>query len=69
MKTTDEANKQQTKMSFFTLDNSIDRSVDMLDQMMNPEFISADKAIPVPLIRRCEGIAFLRIYKAGLLVL
>ena len=36
---------------------------------MNPEFITADKAIPLTLLRHCEGVAFIRIYKAGLFML
>jgi lipid-binding SYLF domain-containing protein len=52
----------------FTLDQSIDRGVKMLNEMVNPQYVDADKAIPLALIRNCEGLAFLRIYKAGFLV-
>jgi lipid-binding SYLF domain-containing protein len=55
-------------MDTFTLEKSIERGVKMLNEMMNPEYISADKAIPVSFVRSCEGIVFLRIYKAGFFV-
>lgn len=40
-----------------------------LDEMANPKYISADKAIPLTLIKNCEGIAFITIYKAGLFMI
>jgi lipid-binding SYLF domain-containing protein len=36
---------------------------------MNPEYVGGDKAIPLTLLKHCEGVAFIRIYKAGLFML
>jgi len=56
-------------MNPFTLEKSIPRSVKMLQNMINPDIVAPDKAIPLTLLRHCEGVAFIRIYKAGLFML
>jgi hypothetical protein len=53
----------------FTLDKSIDRSVRFLQRMVAPKYIDVDKAIPRTLVSHCKGIAFLKIFKAGLFFL
>jgi lipid-binding SYLF domain-containing protein len=53
----------------FGLEKSIPRAVNMLQNMVNPEKITPDSAIPLTLLRHCEGIAFIRIFKAGLFMI
>jgi len=55
-------------MGRFSLDGYTDKCIRMLNDMVNPKYVKADKAIPATLIRHCEGIAFITIFKAGLFV-
>jgi len=41
----------------------------MLNDMVNPKYVKADKQIPATLLRHCEGVAFITIFKAGLFFL
>ena len=62
--------QQQNSMSNpFTLDKSIERSVRFVQRMVAPKYLDVDKAIPRTLIAHCEGIAFIKIIKAGLFFL
>ena len=54
-------------MNPFTLEKTIPRSVQMLKDLVISEH-NPDKGIPLTLLRHCEGIAFIRIFKAGLFV-
>lgn len=38
----------------------------MLENMVNPDKVTPDKTIPLTLLRNCRGVAFIRLYKAGL---
>mmetsp|Transcript_21948 Transcript_21948/g.41170 ORF Transcript_21948/g.41170 Transcript_21948/m.41170 type:complete len:394 (-) Transcript_21948:1600-2781(-) len=53
----------------FSLEGYTDKCVKMLHEMTNPKHVKADKQIPTTLIKYCEGIAFITIYKAGFFVL
>ncbi|KAH9257803.1 hypothetical protein BASA81_003821 [Batrachochytrium salamandrivorans] len=41
----------------------------MLESMVKPGMVSQDKAIPLTLLRSCQGVAFIRLYKAGMFFL
>src|SRR4051812_7391003 len=56
-------------MNPFTIDKCVDRAVRMLKNMASPKYIDVDKQLPPALIRSCEGLAFVRIAKAGLFFL
>lgn len=51
------------------LEASVPAAAKTLDEMSNPKYISADKAIPLTLLKNCEGLAFITIYKAGLFMI
>jgi len=53
----------------FTLEGSIKRAEKMLRNMADPEIVSADKVIPTTLLRHCEAVAFITIFKAGLFMI
>lgn len=48
------------------LEKQVPASAQTINEMANPKYISKDKAIPLALLKRCEGIAFITIYKAGI---
>ncbi len=54
---------------FYSLDNTIPNAVEMLRLMARPDHVTPDAAIPLALIEHCEGLAFIRVYKAGLFFL
>lgn len=56
-------------MKRWSLEGYTDKCIRMLNDMVNPRYVSADKQIPATLIRHCEGIAFITILKAGMFVL
>lgn len=47
------------------LRKSVPSAAKTLDALANPKYVTADKSIPVKLLRNCKGIAFITIYKAG----
>lgn len=52
-------------MGRLDLDGYTDKCVRMLNDLINPRFIKADKRVPATLINHCQGIAFITIVKAG----
>mmetsp|Transcript_16714 Transcript_16714/g.27103 ORF Transcript_16714/g.27103 Transcript_16714/m.27103 type:complete len:428 (+) Transcript_16714:255-1538(+) len=56
-------------MGRFSLDGYTDKCVRMLNDMVNPKYVKADKQIPATLLRHCEGVAFITIWKAGMFFL
>mmetsp|Transcript_6978 Transcript_6978/g.9069 ORF Transcript_6978/g.9069 Transcript_6978/m.9069 type:complete len:436 (+) Transcript_6978:222-1529(+) len=52
----------------FTLEGAVKRADKMLRKMADPKYVKADKVIPTTLLRNCEGVAFITIFKAGLFV-
>ncbi|GBG24358.1 SH3 domain-containing YSC84-like protein 1 [Hondaea fermentalgiana] len=53
----------------FSLEGYTDKCIRMLNDMVNPKYVKADKQIPATLLRHCEGIAFITIFKAGMFML
>lgn len=56
-------------MGRWELEGYTDKCIRMLNDHLNPKYIKADKRVPLTLLRNCEGICFITIFKAGLFFL
>ncbi|GBG28962.1 SH3 domain-containing YSC84-like protein 1 [Hondaea fermentalgiana] len=51
------------------LRSTVPNAAKTLNEMANPKYVSQDKAIPRMLLQHCKGIAFVTVYKAGIMMI